>query len=209
MIIVHELGHLLTAKLFNWEIDKIYIYPLGGLTKFKTSINKPLKEELLVTIMGPMFQILFFYVIKDYDDSLYYFNNLLLIFNLLPVVPLDGSKLLNILISSMISFKKSLNISILISYILYPVIVIFFITNINSTFMIIVTFLLLFKIIEEKNNINYIFNKFLLERYLKKYKYKKDVIVKNTDNYYKYRNNIIIKNNKMLNEKEALKTYYK
>ena len=159
--------------------------------------------------MGPMFQILFFYVIKDYDDSLYYFNNLLLIFNLLPVVPLDGSKLLNILISSMISFKKSLNISILISYILYPVIVIFFITNINSTFMIIVTFLLLFKIIEEKNNINYIFNKFLLERYLKKYKYKKDVIVKNTDNYYKYRNNIIIKNNKMLNEKEALKTYYK
>ena len=63
LIIVHELGHFFTAKYFNWEIDKIYIYPLGGLTKFKTLINKPLKEELLVTIMGPIFQILFFNLI--------------------------------------------------------------------------------------------------------------------------------------------------
>ena len=209
LIIVHELGHFFTAKYFNWEIDRIYIYPLGGLTKFKTLINKPLKEELLVTIMGPIFQILFFNLIKDYDDSLYYFNNLLLIFNLLPVVPLDGGKLLNIFTSTIISFKKTLKLGILISYAFYPLIIIFFITNINSVFMTIVTILLILKIIEESKNIDYIFNKFLLERYLRKFKYRKDIVVKKVDNYYKYKNNIIINNKQMLSEKDALRIYYK
>ena len=58
LIIIHELGHFLAAKLFNWKVDKIYIYPLGGVTKFNENINKPLIEEFLITIMGPIFQII-------------------------------------------------------------------------------------------------------------------------------------------------------
>ncbi len=207
LIIVHELGHFLTGKLFNWEVDKIYIYPLGGITKFNTSINKPMKEELMVTIMGPVFQIIFYCLIKDLDNSLGYFNLLLLTFNLLPVVPLDGSKLLNILLSTRISFKKVLNILQVISLLIYPLIVIFFSYKINSLFMLTVSFLLIFKILEEGKNIKYIINKFLLERYLKRYKFKKDIIVKNIASFYKYKNNIII-NNKIMNEKEALNNYF-
>lgn len=207
LIIVHELGHFLTGKLFNWEVDKIYIYPLGGITKFNTSINKPMKEELMVTIMGPVFQIIFYCLIKDLDNSLGYFNSLLLTFNLLPVVPLDGSKLLNILLSTRLSFKKVLNILQVISLLIYPLIVIFFSYKINSLFMLTVSFLLIFKILEEGKNIKYIINKFLLERYLKRYKFKKDIIVKNIASFYKYKNNIII-NNKIMNEKEALYNYF-
>ena len=75
--------------------------------------------------------------------------------------------------------------------------------------MTIVTILLIFKIIEESKSIDYIFNKFLLERYLRKFKYRKDIVVKKVDNYYKYKNNIIIKNKQMLSEKDALRIYYK
>ena len=60
LIVFHEFGHFLTAKQFNWNIDGIYIYPLGGITKFNTDINKPIVEELLVTLMGPIFQIVLF-----------------------------------------------------------------------------------------------------------------------------------------------------
>ena len=41
LIVFHELGHFLMAKVFNWKIDKIYIYPLGGITRFNDKINKP------------------------------------------------------------------------------------------------------------------------------------------------------------------------
>ena len=75
--------------------------------------------------------------------------------------------------------------------------------------MLIVTFLLVFKIIEEDRKKSYIFYKFLLERYLKRFKYKKDKIVSNINGFYKYKNNIIKSNNIILNEHAILKKYYK
>ena len=63
LIIVHEFGHLLMAKHYKWNTDKIYIYPLGGITKFDVIINKPLKEELLIMLMGPIFQVVYFYLL--------------------------------------------------------------------------------------------------------------------------------------------------
>ena len=63
IIIIHEFGHLLMALLFKWNIDKISIYPYGGCVKFNEKINRPLKEELLILISGPFFQILFFIII--------------------------------------------------------------------------------------------------------------------------------------------------
>ena len=209
LIVFHEFGHFLTAKQFNWNIDGIYIYPLGGITKFNTDINKPIVEELLVTLMGPIFQIVLFLFIKRFDNTLEYYNNLLLFFNLLPIVPLDGSKLLNIFISLVIPFKRTLSIQIIVSYIFYIIIFLFFIFYIDSLFMLIVIFLLVFKIIEEDRKKSYIFYKFLLERYLKRFKYKKDKIVSNINGFYKYKNNIIKSNNIILNEHEILKKYYK
>ena len=209
LIVFHEFGHFLTAKLFNWNIDGIYIYPLGGITKFNTDVNKPIVEELLVTLMGLIFQIVLFLFIKRFDNTLEYYNNLLLFFNLLPIVPLDGSKLLNIFISLMLPFKRTLSIQIIVSYIFYIIILLFFIFYIDSLFMLIVTFLLVFKIIEEDRKKSYIFYKFLLERYLKRFKYKKDKIVSNINGFYKYKNNIIKSNNIILNEYEILKKYYK
>ena len=35
LIIVHELGHYLTAKLLKFNVSQIIIYPYGGLTKIK------------------------------------------------------------------------------------------------------------------------------------------------------------------------------
>ena len=61
--IIHELGHFLTAKFLNWKVDKIYFYPYCGYTKFNDDLNKPKKEELLIMIMGPVFQIIYYLLI--------------------------------------------------------------------------------------------------------------------------------------------------
>jgi len=208
LIIFHELGHLLTAKLFNWKIDKIYIYPLGGLTRFNDSINKPFHEEILVTIMGPIFQIILSFFLINIDQNITVYNKLLLIFNLFPIIPLDGGKLLNCFLSIILPYKISLNLIIRISYIMYLLLSLYFFNNIKSLFFIVVFISLIFKIWEEDRKKDFYFNKFLLERYLYFFKFKRDILIDNVKKMYKYRNNIIMKNNKLLNEKEAIKSLF-
>ena len=203
LIMFHELGHFLTAKLFNWKVDKIYVYPLGGLTKFNDLINKPFYEEILVTIMGPIFQIIFSFFLVKIDKNVDIYNKMLLLFNLLPIVPLDGGKLLTSFISYYFSYKKSLKIIIIISYIFYLISLYYVLIGIQSLFFVLVFTLLIIKVIDEDKKRFFNFNKFLLERYLYVFKYKKDVLINDIKKMYKYRNNIVI-DKKVLNEKEAL-----
>ena len=201
LIIIHELGHLLIGVFFNWKIDKIYIYPLGGLTKFKEKINKPFIEELLVNIMGPLFQIIFTLIIKRYDKNILLFSNSLLAFNLLPIIPLDGGKLLNIFLFLFKPIKKSIKYIIILSHVTYFVLL-FYIIRINSLFFLIIFISLIFKIIEESKKNMFYFNKYLLEKYLYVFKYKKNIIIDDINQIYKYKNNFIKINNKLYNEKE-------
>ena len=59
IIFIHELGHLIFSYLFKWKIKKIIILPMGAMIKFDSVLNKPLKEEFLIAIMGVIFQTIF------------------------------------------------------------------------------------------------------------------------------------------------------
>ena len=60
IIIVHEMGHILSGLFFSWKIDKVIILPFGGLTVFNVLINTSLIEQFIVALMGPLFQVLYF-----------------------------------------------------------------------------------------------------------------------------------------------------
>ena len=91
LIIVHEIGHFLTAIFFKIEVDKIYIYPFGGVSKFNISLNESLLKEFLILIMGPLFQIAFYFIIinidyfNNYINLITVYNYTILLFNLLPI----------------------------------------------------------------------------------------------------------------------------
>ena len=212
LIIIHELGHLLTAKLFGIEVDKIYIYPFGGIAKFHLPENYSIYKELIILINGPLFQelakIILVYLFPKYSNIIIIYHYSILIFNLLPIYPLDGGKLINLLLSLISPYKKSLVLSIIISYI---IVFIIFIININSIKLntLILVFFLLYKINIEENNINYKYENFLLERYLNNYKFKKKKVINDSNNFYKENNHIIKDNNNYYFEEEYLIKKYK
>ena len=181
IIIIHELGHILTALYYKWQIDKIIILPFGGLTIFKEFINRPINEELLITIMGPINQILFYFFYNFLFGQNILITNYhygILLFNLLPIYPLDGIKIINLLLSKWISFKMSHLVTIFISIIMIIIVLILsLIFKINMTFLLILIFLLV-KIYSELKNHHYLFNKFLFERYLYNFSFNKRKIIK-------------------------------
>ena len=63
IIIIHELGHYTIAKLNKLNVEKIIIYPYGGIVKMNNQVNTPIKKELSVAISGIIFQTIFFLII--------------------------------------------------------------------------------------------------------------------------------------------------
>ena len=106
LIIVHELGHIISGLIFKWKLKEIIVLPLGMISKYDNLVNLSLNEEMLVASMGVIFQLVFYMLfIKKYD----YINNTIILFNLLPIIPLDGSKILNVLLNKISSsIKKSI-----------------------------------------------------------------------------------------------------
>lgn len=168
---IHELAHTVAAIILKWKIDKMILLPFGGITIFKERIDKPLIEEFLIAISGPMIQLIYFIMFKENAQFANY-NIAILLFNLLPIYPLDGSRIMNIIFNKFISFKFSHILSIILSYIFILTIMLFYIKDFNILFIFIMLFILL-EVFKETIKHKYYFNKFLLERYLHNQKFKK------------------------------------
>lgn len=210
LIIVHELGHFLTAFLFGIELDKIYIYPFGGVSKFNLSLNESLLKEFIVLLMGPLSQFIFYLIIiklpffDHYIEIIKVYNYSILGFNLLPIYPLDGGKLVNIVLCLTSSFKKSLTITLIISYLTVFLLFGFYISSDISLNVFIIVSFLLFKINQEWKNKNYLMDKFLLERYLYKYRFKKRKKVNNINEFMRNRSHLVKIGDRYHTEKELL-----
>lgn len=184
-ILIHECGHMIFAKIIGFKFDKIILYPFGGITIYNEDLNVNSNKELFVLLGGIIFQLLFFILLVILYNNLYItehtfkiikkINIILVSFNFMPVIPLDGGKLTNIILDKLFSYRLSNIISIIISI----VFICLFILKNKTIFGIILTLFLIKSIIIEITNLKYKYNKFLLERYINKYKFKKTIIVSN------------------------------
>jgi Zn-dependent protease len=110
-ILVHELGHALTAEAFGYQAD-ITLYHFGGYARFDPGWHFPPHHSFLITLAGPFagfaLAALTFavwigfghtewarhqYAVAAFGDLLW-INIVWGLFNLLPLLPLDGGKLL-------------------------------------------------------------------------------------------------------------------
>ena len=201
IILIHELGHVLFALYFKWHIEKIIILPFGGLTKFQDHINQPINQELIIAIMGVVFQLFFCYHINSY------YNIIIIIFNLLPIYPLDGAKILNLILNKINNFKTSYLVSLYISYIMLFIVTVIAVIHIDI--MLLVSLMALFFQLnnEYKNRYNYI-NKFYLERYLYTFHFKRRMIIHNINRMKRDYQHLFYYSNNYLTEREFLKKWF-
>ena len=205
VLIVHESGHILFSLIFKWKIKQIIFMPLGLLLKFEDNLNKPLIEEFIISIMGIIFQLIF--ILFIHNNKIIIVSNIILLFNIIPVYPLDGSKILNILLNKITNFKNSYFLTLIVSF--FTIIIILFISIIKLSLISIISMLPLLKnIIDLFYERNKLFIKFLLERYLYNFNYKKSITIYSINDmkrdYYHY---FYINNNKY-SEKEMLNSYF-
>ena len=213
-IIIHELGHLIAASFMHFKIDKIYIYPLGGITKYNEIINVNIYKELFVLVCGPLVQIFFCLILKKlYLLNLININKYLMIkqinyfllsFNLLPISLLDGGRLINIIFDFIFPYKKSYYYTLVIS-----IIIIVSTVYVKHNLLIILCLIFLIKnnIIEFKK-FKYRYNKFLLERLIYNLNIRKSSKVIIFDNIKRNISKNILYKDKVYTEKEFLNRIY-
>lgn len=176
IIFIHEMGHAAAASFFSWRIKKITLLPFGGVAEMEEHGNRPLKEEAIVVLAGPLqhlwmiaaaYLLAALHVIPEDIFQLFLnYNLMVFIFNLFPVWPLDGGKLIFMLFSLKRSFPSAHRSTLLISIISLGIFTLLtlLIAPTHLNIWIIIGFLA-FSLYHEWKQRRYIFMRFLLERY--------------------------------------------
>lgn len=133
-IIVHELCHYFVARTLGVQVDQFKIHPLGTAIQLRSIDELSHKEELMIFSAGPIVNliaaIVFFIIYKYCPWHIFYqcveINLTLGIFNLIPAMPLDGSKLLKSILSVKMLYKKSHSITVYASYVFSVIFIGFF-----------------------------------------------------------------------------------
>ena len=173
IVLIHEVGHVLVCLLFGYKIKSVTLYPFGGLTRVEKDINTSPYKELILASAGLFMQIILYVVALSfgYRDLLFYkYNKSIFLFNLLPIIPLDGSVIVYSLLNRFTTFKNSYKTYIVVSIISLVIYIIINYKYSLNNYLIVSIFI--YKIYEGIKNYKYVYNRFLVERYLKKYHFK-------------------------------------
>jgi Zn-dependent protease len=115
IVLIHEFGHVFACRSVGGTANRILLWPLGGLA-FVVAPPRP-GANLWTTVAGPLVNVflapvLFGLVLatapsaegeaaSDFHQlfwALAWFNIVILVFNLLPIYPLDGGRILHALL---------------------------------------------------------------------------------------------------------------
>ena len=208
IVLIHEAGHVFFIKMFGYEIEAINIYPFGGLTEVNKDLNTPIRQELIMAWGGVFFQLFIYFVMllplsMHTKTLIFTYNTSIIMFNLLAIIPLDGSIITSSFLAKFFSFQKTYILTGLLSIINIFIFLTFTLTHSLNNYLIIV--LLIYKTYRYFQNRQLIYNRFLLERYLKNFNFKYfstkkgnlKILKKDTFQYFKEKQGIISEKKKL------------
>ena len=119
--IIHEMGHMLMGILLDLKPEKVEIMPFGVAVSFKLKLedyNEKIKnarkielKKIAIAIAGPLTNlilILIFLYLPNTNKKIVYANLLIMLFNLIPIFPLDGGRILKSMIHIFKGYKTAI-----------------------------------------------------------------------------------------------------
>ena len=124
-VVLHELGHSLTARRYGIRVPRILLLPIGGMAEMERIPRKP-GAELLITVAGPAVNFALVALllpltwhawfgaeeVAEYSAlgmaaQLMVANLYMGIFNLAPVFPMDGGRIFRALLAMKLPYIRA------------------------------------------------------------------------------------------------------
>ncbi|RQW20981.1 protease [Bacillus sp. C1-1] len=175
IVFVHEMGHVWMARRFHWDVIKIELLPFGGAAVLEPKGIRPAREEAWIVCWGPFqhsWMIGLSYILLHttdvwmiQDHQLFISHNIaILLFNFIPIHPLDGGRLVHLLYSAFLPYKQAMKATWLTSLILLTLgFFVVLVLMLKLNLMMIFSFLLLTLILDYRQR-NYRFIRFLMAK---------------------------------------------
>lgn len=103
ILLIHETGHLITALINDVKIKELNIFPLGAIIKFQYPLGIDPIKEIVISLAGPVANLILlifswillnFHPSSDLINMFMEINFLLFAINILPILPLDGGRVI-------------------------------------------------------------------------------------------------------------------
>ncbi|MGE0752124.1 MAG: site-2 protease family protein [Variibacter sp.] len=129
-VLLHEFGHIFTARAFGVQTPDVTLLPIGGVARLERIPESP-REEFLIAIAGPLVNVVIAIVLMAFGgadmqarslavldrasvpmvDRLAAVNLFLAIFNMIPAFPMDGGRVLRAILANWLGFTRATEIA--------------------------------------------------------------------------------------------------
>ncbi|WP_053957509.1 M50 family metallopeptidase [Inediibacterium massiliense] len=125
IVLLHEGAHMIAAKKFGYQLSSIELFPFGGVAKVVGEVAIHPSHEIFIAAAGPLFNLVMallgyeLYNAGMYTHELFVFfilsNFIIGIFNLIPILPLDGGRIIRAYCAYFIGIKKATKLVAILS----------------------------------------------------------------------------------------------